>query len=51
MIITRHRRMLAEHWGDLPPAIDPAQLDLFAGHEAQEQDEGRVFARSLSSSR
>src|SRR5439155_17716822 len=28
----RHRRVLAEHAGDLPPAIDPAQPDLPARH-------------------
>src|SRR5215470_18366851 len=37
--------MLAEHDGDLPPAVDPAQLDLPAGHEAEEQDQGRVLGR------
>ena len=30
--------MLAEHGADLPPAVDPAQLDLPAGDEAEEQD-------------
>src|SRR5262249_38040919 len=29
--------------GDLPPAVDPAQLDLTARDEAEEQDERRVF--------
>jgi len=37
--------MLAEHRGDLPPAVDPAQLDLPAGHEAKEQDQCRVLGR------
>src|SRR5882672_11390218 len=37
--------MLAEHRGDFPPAVDPAQLDLPAGHETEEQDQGRIFTR------
>ena len=37
--------MLAEHRGDLPPAVDPAQRDLPAGHEAKEQDQCRVLGR------
>src|SRR6266568_6347274 len=40
----RHRRVLTEHRGDLPPAIDPAQPDLPARHEAEEQNEGSVLA-------
>src|SRR5260370_32030590 len=32
----RHHRMLAQHRGDLPPAVDPAQLDLTTHHEAEE---------------
>jgi hypothetical protein len=34
----------AQHCGDLPPAVDPAQLNLPTGHEAEEQDQRRVFA-------
>src|SRR5207245_3764240 len=30
--------------GDLPPAVDPAQLDLPAGHETEEQDDRGFFA-------
>src|SRR5205085_11759517 len=41
----RHRRVLAEHRGDLPPPVDPAQLDLPAYHEAEEQDQRGVLAR------
>jgi len=37
--------VLAEHGGDLPPPIDPAQLDLPTGHEAEEQDQCRVLGR------
>jgi len=32
--------MLGEHCGDLPPTVDPAQLDLPTGHEAREQTGG-----------
>src|SRR5260370_35302733 len=39
------RQVLAYHRGDLPPAVDPAQLDLPARHEAEEQDDGGVFTR------
>jgi hypothetical protein len=28
---------------DLPPAVDPAQLDLPTGHEAEEQNQRRVL--------
>ena len=31
--------MSAEHGGDLPPPVDPAQLDLPARHEAEDQDQ------------
>src|SRR5882762_149824 len=41
----RDRCVLAEHGGDLPPAVDPAQLDLPARHEAEQQSQRRVFAR------
>ena len=43
----RHYRVLTEHHGDrdLPPAVDPAQLDLAAGHEAEKQNDRRVLAR------
>ena len=27
---------------EFPPAVDPAQLDLSACHESEEQDQGRV---------
>ncbi len=37
--------MLAYHCGDFAPTVDPAQLDLPACHEAEEQDQGRVFGR------
>ena len=40
----RYRRVLAEYRGDSPPTIDPAQLDLPTRHEAEEQDDGGVFA-------
>src|SRR2546430_2655027 len=40
----RHRRVLAEYRGDSPPTIDPAQLDLPTRYEAEEQDDGGVFA-------
>jgi len=30
--------MVAEHRGDLLPAVDPAQLDLPARHEAEQKD-------------
>src|SRR6266508_2923813 len=36
---SRRREMLAEHGSDSPPAVDPAQPDLSAGHEAEEQDQ------------
>jgi hypothetical protein len=48
--------MLPQHRGDLPPAIDPAQPDLPARHEAEEQDQRSVFhcalgkAKNVSSS-
>jgi hypothetical protein len=35
--------MMAEHCGDLPPAVDSAQLDLPTRHEAEEQDQRRVL--------
>jgi hypothetical protein len=31
----RHRNSLAEHRGNLAPAVDPAQLDLPAYHRAE----------------
>ena len=34
---------MAEHRRNLPPAVDPAQLDLPACHEAEEQDQRGVF--------
>jgi hypothetical protein len=37
--------VLAYHAGDLPPAVDPAQLDLAAGYEAEKQNQCRVLAR------
>jgi len=37
--------VLTEHRGDLPPAVDPAQLDLPARYEADEEDLRGVFAR------
>src|SRR3989449_3615499 len=37
--------VLTGHRGDLPPAIDPAQLDLPAHHEAEEQNQSRVLGR------
>jgi hypothetical protein len=37
--------MLAEHRGDLPPAIDLTQPDLPTRYEAEEQDNGGVFTR------
>src|SRR6266481_1709449 len=40
-----YRRVLAEHRVDFLPAVDPAQLDLPARYEAEEQDQRRVFAR------
>ena len=40
-----YRRMLAKHGGDLLPAVDPAQLNFATGHEAEEQDQRRVFAQ------
>ena len=33
--------MLAQHCGDLAPAVDPAQLDLPTQYEAEEQDQRR----------
>jgi hypothetical protein len=33
--------------GDFPLPVDPAQLDLPAGSEAEEQDHGRIFVRQL----
>src|SRR5207249_1149114 len=36
---------MAEHRRDLLPAVDPAQLDLPACHETEEQDQRRVLAR------
>src|SRR6266705_3816644 len=35
-------RVLVEHRGDFPPAVDPAQLDLPTHHEAEEQGQRRV---------
>ena len=40
---SRYRRVLARHRRDFPPAVDPAQLDLPACHETEEQDDGGVF--------
>jgi hypothetical protein len=37
--------VLADHRGDFPPAVDFAQPDLPARHKAEEQHDGRVFAR------
>src|SRR5881409_389437 len=37
-------RVLVEHRGDFPPAVNPAQLDLPTHHEAEEQGQRRVFA-------
>src|SRR5437667_4977492 len=37
-------RVLVEHPGDFPPAVDPAQLDLPTHHEAEEQGQRCVFA-------
>src|SRR5258708_7396755 len=39
------RQVPAYHRGDLPPAVDPAQLDLPARYEAEEQDDGGVLTR------
>jgi hypothetical protein len=36
---------VAKHSGDLPPAVDPAQVDLPARYEAEEQDDGGVLTR------
>jgi hypothetical protein len=36
------RRVLAEHLRDLPPPVDPAQLDLAARYEAEEQDQSKA---------
>src|SRR6266849_1474971 len=46
----RDRRVQAEHGGNLLPAVDPAQLDLPARHEAEEEDQRCVFARRRNSS-
>ena len=35
---------MAEHRRNLPPAVDPAQLDLPVSHETEEQNHRRVFA-------
>src|SRR5207248_7812117 len=37
--------VLAEHRGDFPPAVDPAQPDLPARHQAEEEDQRRLLAR------
>jgi hypothetical protein len=37
--------MLTDQRSEFPPAIDPAQPDLSARHEAKEEDHGRVFGR------
>jgi hypothetical protein len=37
-------RVLVEHRGDFPLAVDPAQLDLPTHHEAEEQGQRRAFA-------
>src|SRR5713101_1814734 len=42
---SRFRRVLAQHRRDCPPAVDPAQLDLSADHQAKEQNQRRLFAR------
>jgi hypothetical protein len=34
--------VLVEHRGDFPPAVDPAQLDLSAYHEPEEQDQPSI---------
>jgi len=34
--------VLAQHCGDLAPAVDPAQLDLPTQYEAEEQDQRRA---------
>src|SRR5262245_56171350 len=41
----RRRWTLPEDGGDLPPAVDPAQPDLPARHETEEQYDGGVFTR------
>jgi len=41
----RNRGLLAQRGGDLPPAVDPAQLDLTTCDKAEEKDHGSVFAR------
>src|SRR5713226_337191 len=46
----RDRRVQAEHGGNLPPAVDPAQLDLPARHETEEEDQRCVFTRRRNSS-
>src|SRR6266849_1625778 len=46
----RDRPVQAEHGGNLPPAVDPAQLDLPARHEAEEEDQRCVFTRRRNSS-
>jgi hypothetical protein len=35
-------RVLAQHRGDLPPVVDPTQLDLPARREAEGEDQHRV---------
>jgi hypothetical protein len=42
-------RLLTQHGGDLLPAIDPAQLDLTARHEAEEQNDSGVLRSRLRS--
>src|SRR5437762_219405 len=43
LVIMLRPTCLAEHGGDLLPAVDPAQPDPPAGHEAEEQDHRRVL--------
>jgi hypothetical protein len=44
--------VLTEHRSDLPPAVDPAQVDLPTRHEPEEQDlgTGTGFSVAVSAS-
>jgi len=37
--------VLVQHRGDLPPEVNPAQRDLPAGYEGEEEDQGRILDR------
>src|SRR5439155_21689934 len=43
--IMRHGPCWVRHRGDLPPAVDPAQLDLSPDYEVEKPDQGPILVR------